>query len=82
MRMRIMRGMETSREHVLALEQRVRGAGVTVAAVLRDAKIDRSTWTRWRQGQQEPTLANWNRVLASVDRCTSASACAAQDAAE
>lgn len=68
MRMRIMRGMETPRDHVLELEQRLKDGNVNIGEVLAEAQIDRSTWTRWKQGRFAPGMDKWLRVTSVAQK--------------
>ena len=54
-------------DEILALEKAARIAGFRVADILRAAKLDRSTWTRWRNGVTSPRLDNWRTVHRAVD---------------
>lgn len=56
-----MHGMETADE-IRALETRAQGAGLRIADVLRHAGVDRSMWTRWKNGDTVPRLDNWRAV--------------------
>lgn len=53
-------------EEILALEKQARSAGFRVADILRAAGVDRSTWTRWRNGVTSPRLDNWKAVNKAV----------------
>ncbi|MGV8833269.1 MAG: hypothetical protein ACOH2N_14945 [Devosia sp.] len=54
-------------DEILALERAARIAGFRVADILRAANLDRSTWTRWRNGVTSPRLDNWRAVHKAVD---------------
>lgn len=68
MRMRIMRRMDTPRDHVLALEKRLKAERVSLGEVLTEARIDRSTWTRWKAGTYEPKMKSWMRVKTAAEK--------------
>jgi hypothetical protein len=53
--------METTAE-IKALEDRANGAGLKMADILREANIDRSMWTRWKNGSTVPRLDNWRSI--------------------
>lgn len=53
-------------EEILALEKAARTAGFRVADILRASGVDRSTWTRWRNGDTSPRLDNWKAVNKAV----------------
>jgi hypothetical protein len=59
--------MDTPKQQVLALESRLKSVGVRIDDVLAAAKVDRSTWTRWKQGKLTPKLTSWQRLQAAVD---------------
>lgn len=54
-------------EELDTLKRRLKAAGVSVSHVLRDAGVDRSTWTRWGQNQT-PRLDRWEAVKAAATR--------------
>lgn len=60
-------------DEILALEKAVRIAGFRVADILRASGVDRSTWTRWRNGVTSPRLDNWKAVNKAVAELTAAS---------
>lgn len=53
--------MDTKHE-IVEFEKVVRGAGLGIADVLREAGIDRSMWTRWKNGTTVPRLDNWRSM--------------------
>lgn len=53
-------------DEIIALERAAHAAGFRVADILRAAKLDRSTWTRWRNGVTSPRLDNWKAVHQAV----------------
>ena len=59
-------GMSTQTE-IAELEERAKTSGVNIADVLRRAKIDRSMWTRWKNGKTVPRLDNWRAVEAALN---------------
>ena len=50
-----------------ALEQRLRAAGVPVATMLRQAKVNSAQWQRWKGGTQVPLVTTWQRIAEAVD---------------
>jgi hypothetical protein len=65
--MRIMGRMNTPKTQVLSLEERLKGSGIKVADVLSAARVDYSTWTRWKQGKLTPRMDSWMRVTAAAE---------------
>lgn len=63
-------------EEIAELEQRLKSKKATLARVLEDAGINRSTWTRWRSGIVRPRLDTWLAAKAAAEKALSA-----QDAA-
>jgi hypothetical protein len=55
-------------EEIAAFETRVSEARIKIADVLREAGIDRSMWTRWRNGTTVPRLDNWRAVESAAER--------------
>lgn len=53
---------------VLAIEGRLKAAGVPVQSLLEAAEVDRSTWTRWKSGSFQPRLSKWFDVAAAAER--------------
>lgn len=47
---------------VKAAEARARSAGLTIPQLCDRAKINRSTWQRWKAGKVGPTVTTWERV--------------------
>lgn len=50
------------------IEQRLRTRKVALSIVLDEAKIDRSTWTRWRAGTTRPRLDTWLAAQAAAEK--------------
>lgn len=50
------------------MERRLAEVGISVGQLCAVAGIDRSTWTRWRQGTVIPSLDNWGRAVAAFTR--------------
>lgn len=63
----MMHGMAT-KDEVTAFEDQVNAAGLKIAAVLREAGIDRSLWTRWKNGTVEPRLVSWRALEAAAEK--------------
>ena len=49
-------------DEITEFEAKAVAAGVRIADVLREAGIDRSMWTRWKNGTTVPRLDNWRAV--------------------
>ena len=47
---------------IAALEIQLRGAGYTVADLLKEANVTASSWQRWKNTGQIPLLSTWDRV--------------------
>lgn len=50
------------------MEAALRAAGVTTAALCREARIARSTFDRWKRGETEPNLKTWRGLTVAFDR--------------
>ena len=50
------------------IEARVAAAGLSMNTFLRQARLSRSTWWRWRDGQIVPGMRAWNRVREAANR--------------
>lgn len=61
--------MSTSTE-ISEFEKRLHKSGVKIADVLREAGIDRSMWTRWKNGSTTPRLDNWRAVEKAAHKLT------------
>jgi hypothetical protein len=57
-----------TKDEVTAFEDRANDAGLTIAAILREAGIDRSLWTRWKNGTVEPRLVSWRALEAAAEK--------------
>lgn len=53
---------------IQALEARAAEHRLRMSDVLREAGIDRSMWTRWKNGTTVPRLDNWLDVEQALDR--------------
>ncbi len=51
-----------------SMEERLRANRVSLAVVLSEAGIDRSTWTRWRSGATRPRLDTWMAAQSAVEK--------------
>ncbi len=56
-----MHGMAT-KDEVADFEKTARLEGLSIADILREAGIDRSMWTRWKNGTTVPRLDNWRAI--------------------
>ena len=59
--------MEITTE-IIVIEEALAVAGIPVATFCASAKINRSTWTRWKSGAVMPNMATWFRCLLIVER--------------
>lgn len=50
-----------------AIEVRLSEAGIGVPALLERARIDRTTWMRWKEGHFQPRLSKWMDVTAAAE---------------
>lgn len=58
-------------DEIKAFEDRANELGIRIADVLRLAEVDRSMWTRWKNGTTVPRLDNWRameRALADLGK--------------
>lgn len=61
-------------DEITAFEKSVHDRGLRIADVLREAGIDRSMWTRWKNGSTVPRLDNWRSMERAADALGSAAA--------
>lgn len=52
---------------VIQIEERLKGAGHSVAKMLRRAEVDASQWVRWKQGGQVPLISTWSKIVEAAD---------------
>jgi len=52
---------------VSQIEKRLKGAGHSVAIMLRRAEVDASQWVRWKQGGQIPLMSTWSKIVEAAD---------------
>lgn len=64
-------------DEIAAFEKSVQDRGLRIADVLREAAIDRSMWTRWKNGSTTPRLDNWRAVERAADVLAATSGAAA-----
>ncbi len=57
---------KTVLNELATIERKAKGAGISMDEVCELANIDRSTWTRLKNGQT-PRLDTWQRILAMSD---------------
>ena len=53
-------------DEVSEVEKKLKASGLKVDDVLRLAKVDRSTWTRWKSGASIPRLDTWRSVERAI----------------
>ena len=57
------------REYVLNTEAMLAAKGITAAALCREAKINKSTWTKWKSGKiTKVFMPTFERVDSAVAR--------------
>lgn len=61
-------------DEIAAFEKSVQDRGLRIADVLREASIDRSMWTRWKNGSTTPRLDNWRAVERAAELLAAAAA--------
>lgn len=49
-------------------ERRVRANGLTIQQICRRARIDSSSWRRWRAGKNPPSLTALRRLDAEINK--------------
>ena len=59
--------MDSPRKQVLNLDKRLKSAGIRTADVMSAARVDYSTWTRWKQGKLVPRMNSWIRVSRAAE---------------
>lgn len=52
------------------IETRLKRAGKSVAAMLRQADVAPSQWSRWKARHHEPHRTTWNRIVAATNELT------------
>lgn len=70
MRMRITLGSMDYVAEISVIEARLKRAGKSVAAMLRQADVAPSQWTRWKAQSHEPHRTTWNRIVAATNEIT------------
>jgi predicted transcriptional regulator len=51
---------------IALIERGLRKKRVSVNSVCRRANVDRSTWHRWKNGDTEPNVKTWRRVVRAL----------------
>lgn len=54
--------MNRTQTNIREIEAALGRARSNVPKLLAAAGVNRSTWTRWRAGETEPTMAKWRAV--------------------
>lgn len=57
----------TMRETIQRMESQLKDAGASVSQLCDEAKIKRSTWTRWKAAKVAPNMATWERTLSAFE---------------
>lgn len=55
---------------ISTIEARLKQAGISVAAMLRQADVAASQWTRWKARHHEPHRTTWNRIVVATNDLT------------
>lgn len=55
-----------TKQKIAQIERHLRKARVSVNSVCRRADVDRSTWTRWKNGDTEPNTKTWRKVVEAL----------------
>ncbi len=50
-----------------SVENRAKGLNLSMNKVCEKAKVPYSTYFRWREGVQSPTIKNLNKLLGAID---------------
>ncbi len=50
-----------------SVESRAKGLNLSMNKVCTEAKVPYSTYFRWREGKQSPTVQNLNKLLGAID---------------
>lgn len=61
-------------DEIAAFEKSVQDRGLRIADVLKKAGIDRSMWTRWKNGTTVPRLDNWRSMERAAEALGSTAA--------
>lgn len=61
-------------DEITRFEEQAKADGLRIGDVLASAKVDRSTWTRWKAGTTTPLLDKWRAVEAAAAALRSESA--------
>lgn len=61
-------------DEIAQFEKSVQDRGLRIADVLRTAEIDRSMWTRWKNGTTVPRLDNWRAMERAAETLAGAAA--------
>lgn len=63
-------------KQMIEMELALGRAGSSVDDLCRAAGINRSSWTRWKNGSCEPLLSTWTKVREAFSTLTASSAAA------
>lgn len=61
----------TVSDKVVEMEAGLKAAGSSVLHLCQEARIKRSTWTRWKSSTTTPNMATWERAVTAFDALTS-----------
>ena len=59
--------MSDMTEKVLAVEARAKKVPIKIGDLCKLAKINRTTWQRWKSGDRRPMLPAWERIMEAID---------------
>ena len=59
--------MSNLQQQITEIQARVDRLDLTMAMVLRRAKVPAETWCRWKAGVFGPTKANWDRITEALE---------------
>lgn len=60
--------MNTIPQRIEAIQQRLTSRRYSISEFLRALDIPWSTWRRWRDGETEPRVSQWEDIEAEIDR--------------
>lgn len=66
--MHIMGAMQTIAQRIDKIEDEATKAEIPISRICNSAKINNSTYQRWKTGITQPTLAAWERFTAAFEK--------------
>ncbi len=61
----------TVESQIRTMESKLQEAGETVGDLCLRADVARSTWVRWKNGQRQPNMGTWVKVIQAFDELVS-----------